>query len=225
VAEFYEIAEKMERIIEELVNVEGFLCRDFDAVNLVGLAGILSDLERITYDEIYLEDLIVDTYDEMGKPILVSLKDSRVVKALNGKSAENNMRKQVNYYTAEEVRRQTNAERLEYNLKKVQEEGYPVNNELILLFNESNRIYDGQHRASCLYYLYGNIKVKVRRLWFKEGRYSDTEKSGFVQEQQYALEGEQQLKISSAKRIQNVYINIAGNDLENCKYKVIVKKE
>jgi hypothetical protein len=69
IKEFYALAEKAEKCINSLVSnradrdVEGFSASDFDPVNLVGLAGILPDIERITYDEVYLEDLLVDTTD------------------------------------------------------------------------------------------------------------------------------------------------------------------
>ena len=167
VQEFYEIAGRMEKVIDQIVDVEGFFCRDFDPVHLVGVSGLLADLEKITYDEVFLEDLLVDTYDEKGREVLRPLAESRVLKALHGMTVENDNRKQINYYDADLLRRQTNSERLQYNLKQVKDHGYPAGRQLITLFDTKYRIYDGQHRAACLYFLYGNIKVKVRRLWFR----------------------------------------------------------
>lgn len=173
VEELIELAYAMEEIIDDLVDAEGFSSSDFDAVNLVGLAGLLPDLEFVEYTEMFLEDMLVDTYDEKtGKPVLRSLKQSRIVKALQGNCFENDMREQVNYFDNGDASRQTNSERLEFNLRQIKEQGYPVNRELILLFNDDNIIYDGQHRAGCLYYLYGNISVPVRRLHFKNNKYS-----------------------------------------------------
>ncbi|MDE7313085.1 MAG: hypothetical protein K2N87_15910 [Eubacterium sp.] len=167
VQEFDQIAGRMEKAIDQIVGVEGFSCRDFDPVHLVGLSGLLADLEKITYDEVFLADLLVDTYDEKGQEVLRPLAESRVLKALHGIAAENDRRKQVNYYDAGLLRRQTNSERLAYNLRQVREHGYPAGKQLITLFDNQNRIYDGQHRAACLYFLYGNQKVKVRRMWFR----------------------------------------------------------
>ncbi|MBE5980975.1 MAG: hypothetical protein E7249_17915 [Paenibacillaceae bacterium] len=173
IKEFLELAEAIEEIINDLVEVEEFRCRDFDPVNLVGLAPLLPFLSDIIYTEVFLEDLIVDTYDEGGNPVLLNLKCSRIIKALQGHCGENDSRKQVNYYNNFRWIKQDNSERLQYNLEQIKKNGYPVNKELITLFNNDNILYDGQHRAACLYYLYGNIKVPVRRLLFKDNKFSN----------------------------------------------------
>lgn len=175
VGELLELARSLEEIIDDLVETEEFRCSDFDPVNLVGLAPLLPDLTDIVYDEVLLEDLLVDTYDEQGNSVLQSLKYSRVVKALNGKCEENDARNQVNYFRLQGGIKQENSERLLYNLMQIEKHGYPINNELIVLFNNDNIIYDGQHRAACLYYLYGNITVPARRLLFKGSKYSIAE--------------------------------------------------
>ena len=53
-------------------------------------------------------------------------------------------------------------------LDSVKQNGYPYNNNYIVLYGDDNIIRDGQHRASCLYYLYGNIEIPVMRLHFKD---------------------------------------------------------
>lgn len=174
IQEFVNLADEIESVVNDLVEAEGFTCDKFDKVNLVGLAPLLPDLERIVVDEVSLSDLIVDTYDENGKSVYRPLPQSRIVKALNGATKENDAREQVNYYNANGSR-QTNMERLQYNLEKLKKEGYPGDEKLITLFNNDNIIYDGQHRAGCLFYLYGDIKVPVRRLYFKNHKYSMTE--------------------------------------------------
>ena len=74
VKEFYALAEKAEDCINSLIsnreerNVTGFAASDFDPINLVGLAAMLPDLERITYDDVYLEDLLVDTTETLTGP-------------------------------------------------------------------------------------------------------------------------------------------------------------
>ena len=225
VKELYFIADKMGTIIDEIVNIEGFSYKDFDPVNLVGLSGILPDLEKITYDEVYLEDLLIDTFDEKGNEVLRPISESRILKALKGYTAENDIRSQVNYYKSGTVQRQTNMERLQYNFEKIKENGYPVNNEYILLFNNDNRIYDGQHRASCLYYLFGNIKIKVRRLWFKHGRHSLGEVIKKEKTKEYSISEDTRIQIMPGKRFKNVCVNMSELPIKPGDYKVVMHKE
>lgn len=208
VKEFSCLADSMFEMIDAVVDVRNFSSKDYDPVNLVGLAGCLPDLINVTEEEVELEELLVDTFDPDGNAILAPLKNSRVVKALNGNSSENDARKQVNYYNADTGIVGENKERIEYNLKKIKEEGYPQGNERIILFNDSNQIFDGQHRASCLYYLYGNIKIPVRRLWFKDHKY--TKKSTEERERIITLSdvSESKMKIGSVTR-GNIVIDIS----------------
>lgn len=214
VEEFYDIAYQVNEMIDLVVGVEGFSSRDYDPVNLVGLAACLPDLAKVTEDEVYLADLLIDTYDENGKEILAPISESRVLKALNGNSSENDIRRQVNYYDADTATVEENKDRVQYNLDKMKKEGYPNGNERIILFNDSNQIFDGQHRASCLYYLYGNIKVPVRRLWFKDGKYTKIcgkeEKEELLDLEQLAG---QKIKIGSVTR-GNITIDISKLPLE-----------
>lgn len=167
IQEFHELADALRGIFTDLVGNEKFHIEDFDAGNLVWLAQSLIDLENIAEEEVYLEDILVDTYDEEGNVVYKPLPYSRVLKALHGDTAENDARRQINYFMANGCERETNEERIHYNMEQIKKDGYPRNGELILL-RPDNTIIDGQHRASCLYYLYGNIKVPVRKLYFKE---------------------------------------------------------
>lgn len=166
--ELVRLARDMEGAFNEIIDVEGFSCRDFDPVNLSEMAGILPDLESISYENVMLEDLLIDTFDELGEPVIRPLKESRVYKALKGDKAENNAHKQTNLFKSSGAEPQTNRERLEYNLEQIREKGYPVGKEFIILFDDDYIIRDGQHRAACLYFLYGNISVPIRRLHFKK---------------------------------------------------------
>ncbi|WP_040658591.1 hypothetical protein [Oscillibacter ruminantium] len=178
IKEFVALAGSMEQVIEALVPVAGFSCNQFDKVNLVGLARMLPDLVRIEEDRIALKELLVESADETGQSVCCGLERSRIVAALRGNTHENDRREQVNYYNAHDVRCQTNAERLAYNLQKIKTQGYPDSEERILLFNHSNLIRDGGHRAGILYMLYGgDYQVPVRRLFFRGGMYSEAEQS------------------------------------------------
>lgn len=166
--EFVRLAEVMEGIIDRIVDVEGFSSRDFDPVALVGLSGSLPHLQKVEYVKIPLEEIQVDTFDMEGNPIVASLSKSRVVKALNGIQAENDAHViQLNHLKSCSAERMTNQERVLFNLERIKKYGYPSGNEYICV-DERNRICDGQHRAACLYYLFGNIEVTVKRLLYSK---------------------------------------------------------
>lgn len=189
IEEFLTLAENMKMVIDNLVDVPGFSCDKFDKVNLVGLSRMLPDLMSVTEEQIQLKDLLVDAIDANGNTIICGLEHSRVVAALRGDTHENDRRDQVNYYSSQDFRQQTNAERLTYNLEKIKTEGYPDSEERIILFNDSNLIRDGGHRAGILYVLYGGeYEIPVRRLFFKNGKYSATEKT---QQETIPLAGKQ----------------------------------
>ncbi len=195
--EFETLALSMAEIIDRIVDVEGFACKDFDPVVLVGISGGLPKLKKIEYRDLFLEDIQVDTYDEDGNPIYAGLEYSRVVKALNGICRENDDHLvQLNHYKNGSVERMTNQERVLFNLERIRKYGYPVGNEYIGV-DAQNRIWDGQHRAACLYYLYGNIKVRVRQLFYDDtdeylrnikSRQDDYEYELYIQEKQDEME-------------------------------------
>lgn len=176
IKQFYDLAESVEKIIEKLIVVDGFSCGKFDKVNLVGLSGLLPYLKEIREEKIKLDDLEVFSEDDDGKPCIKKLENSRVVLALNGNSFENDMREQINYYSNKSSFVQTNSQRLDYNLDYIKKYGYPSNDERIILFNNSNVIRDGGHRAGILYYLYGkDYEVDIRRLFFDEEKVNISE--------------------------------------------------
>lgn len=185
--EFLSLAEALAAIIDEIVGVEGFSCHDFDPVNLVGISGMLANLKEIQYFNLHLEDIQIDTFDGEGNPIYAGLAQSRVVKALNGITEENdNHTTQMNYRKPLSAERISNQDRLLYNLKQIREHGYPMDKELIIV-DENNRIWDGQHRAACLYYLYGNIEVPVRRLVYGQAPEEDRNRMSEESKTEYEL--------------------------------------
>ena len=167
--ELRELSTALMQTVDDIVNIDGFHSEDFDPVFLVAFSSYLPRLKRVEHKEIFLEDILCDTFDEDGKPCLRNIKHSRVFKALCGLTTENDEHVvQFNHLKVATAEKMTNQERLMYDLEQVKKFGYPKGNDLITLFNDENVIRDGQHRAACLYYLYGNIKVPVRNLIFSE---------------------------------------------------------
>ena len=115
----------------------------------------LPTITHVKYDKVFLEDL----WGPHEKTGCVRLKDSVGVKALKGLSNDNEGYRKSHHIG------QTDNQRMKESLNSIKTNGYPYDNRYIILGGDNNIIYDGQHRASCLYYLYGNIEVPVLRIY------------------------------------------------------------
>ncbi len=171
--EFNTIALEMEKALEDFLNVEGFHIKEFSTEFLLQKADILPDLKLVKDDTIRLSDLIVDVESKFFGCTLKRLPDSRVVRALNGDSDENNRRMERNYFN------QTNQDRLDEMVASIKQHGYPFNGEKIVVFNDKNNILDGQHRAGCLYFLKGNIQVPIVRMYFENNLHNVSSHPGW----------------------------------------------
>lgn len=167
VVEFLNFADEIERIMEQMIDVQGFKIAEFDPVHLVSFIPNLYKIARIESAELKLSELFVDTYDASGAPTLAHIQESRVYKALNGCKQEDAIRDQINYFERGSAQIISNEQRIMFCLEKIKREGYPYDNSYIMLDN-CNTVIDGQHRAAVLYYLYGDITVKVHRLVLKD---------------------------------------------------------
>lgn len=169
VSEFLDIANKMIDAANQLIHAEGFEVKDFDPLFLNFYSSIFLDLESVTIDKVRVGDVIILKNNWL--PFYRHLDQSRDYKALKGKEKELNAYKyQVNMLG------QTNKERLDEVMKSICENGYPYNGEYIILRNDQNVILDGQHRASCLLYLYGpSFEIPVMRFHFRNKKYNVTD--------------------------------------------------
>lgn len=218
VKEFYEIAGKMGTIIDELVTVDGFSCKDFDPYRLMEISGELINLKKITYDEMYLEEMYISEEE--------TLKESQILKMLKDEVSHRENETQVNYYDPDKLHRQTDMERLQYNLCAAKSQKVNPENAEILMLNDSSCIFDGEQTAACLYELYGNVKVKVKRLWFEGGKYGKKEQEKSEDECCHLdMEEQPQVKIEKRKKVKNIYLNMATAENGKEKYKVSIRRE
>ena len=142
--------------INEMVSVEGFDCHFINPVYIQDM--LWEDLPHLTavkLDQIRLRDILCPYY---GK--YIPLPYSRAVKALEGDPKLNNDNRKSHHIG------QTSEERLGALYESIRDNGYPFNNEYLVLYGDDNIIQDGQHRAACLWKLYGDISVPVLRLYF-----------------------------------------------------------
>ena len=169
VADLERLSEDLAVALEEFINVEGFTVSGFSKEFLLQLAenGALSSLDTVEEDTIRISDITIPYINWTGMLKTKSIIHSSVIKALRNDSSENDKRIERNYYN------QTSQERVLEILDSIKQNGYPYGEQKIVLLKESNRIYDGQHRASCLYFLKGDIDVPIIRLGFSNNILKD----------------------------------------------------
>lgn len=161
--ELEELAQAAELALERFIKAKNFSIEEFSSEFLLTLAEqeLLPRLLSVEDDKVKLSELQVDTHNAFGPDKFKPLTESRVLKALNGDTKENDNREERNYYG------QSSQQRVESMLESIKINGYPANGQMIMLVKGSNRIYDGQHRAACMYYLWGDKEVPVKRLVFE----------------------------------------------------------
>lgn len=158
VEEFRQMYSDICDAVNSYVAVEGFDCHSVNAVYLERLLWRdISRLCEVKIQNVALKDMLCPA-PEGG---LKKLPESEKVKALNG-AAEDEERYKDTFYNG-----QSHQERLDTVMESIREHGYPYGGEYIIMYGDDNQILDGQHRASCLWKLYGDIEVPVMRLYFE----------------------------------------------------------
>ena len=166
IADFLELDKVCNASLNDLLAHTGFKTQYFDPVFLEMCADILIDLKEVAFDEVMLSELIISTYNVLGIPIMSNLKKSRVTKALNKDY------KELDSYVQENMPGQTNRDRVERVWEYMRNCLYPDDSGYIVLFNEQNVIRDGQHRAASLLDIYGDQKIPVIRMKFRDNMYN-----------------------------------------------------
>lgn len=164
--EFLSFTEMIEESLISLIDNDSFDIKNFDPSFLHDISHMLIDLEKVTFEKVNLSNLIVSRKGLFGVPRWAGLDQSRVYKAIKGDTRENNSYLQDNFFN------QGNQDRVNSVKEIVDKEGYPFNNEYIVLINNQNYIRDGQHRASSLLSLEGNIDVPIIRMLFNKNRHN-----------------------------------------------------
>ena len=68
---------------------------------------------------------------------------------------------------------ETNFERVINVLESIKKYKYPLDSQYIIVYNNENKIRDGQHRGCALRYLYGNISIPIMRIYYNKTRYDN----------------------------------------------------
>lgn len=149
-------------ILNDLVHIENLDFRNIDPVFLsLYLWERIPSIVSAKIDYVYLEDLMAP-HNTSNK--IYKLSESVGVRALNGDTEESDDYRESHHIL------QTERERMSAILQSIKVNGYPYNNHYVVVFGNDNIIRDGQHRASCLYYLNGNIQIPILRLGLRNYR-------------------------------------------------------
>jgi|GEM_PF-2188344 len=159
IKEFMEFCDEIGKMINELVDIPEIKTGNWDIRFVHQMSPWLKHLKAIKKERISVGSITI--VDDNG--MLVELKEGTLVKALEGEIDINTtMRRKSNFIG------ETNEIRMLECLKFVKKYGYPYREGFIAVAERNNQILDGWHRASCLYYLYGDIEIEVKKFIFDD---------------------------------------------------------
>lgn len=169
VDEFLAFSSTIRDSLESLNVIPGFSLSSFDEHFLMELSDILPDLKSAFVDEVRIKDLKCIVRKRIIKDLFfvrsLPVDETPVYKYVKDGSDGYLSYDQFNYFGV------TNRDRLESISYSIETNGYPYNDNYIVLINDQNYIRDGQHRAAVLAAKYGvDYKLKVLRLVFSNQR-------------------------------------------------------
>lgn len=160
VQEYLDFTSMIKCALNELEILPGFGLESFDEHFLKECAPYLSKLQKISIEGVKLSRLSCIVHSKYGSKRnslkLVPIHKTPAFKYLEGKTAAFKSYEQFNYFNV------SNESRLLKTFESIKRNGYPFNDQHIVLFNGQDIVRDGQHRAAILAHLYGlDFKAKV----------------------------------------------------------------
>jgi len=171
VKEFLEFAGMIRESLNGLDLLPGYRVENFDEHFLKECAeNDLLNLAEIKIEEVRLSSLQCIVHSNYGGGLnflkLFPVAEAPAYKWLQGDKNSFCRYEQHHYF------RMNNEERLSAVLESIQKNGYPHEEQYIILFQGQDIIRDGQHRAAVLAHLHGlDHNVKVMRFYFKGRRH------------------------------------------------------
>lgn len=167
--EFFQFTQIINESLLNLNILKGYEIGDFDINFLKTAHRDLNRLVNIKKEKVKIKDLSCVTHFKYRSLILEKIQkihDSPVYNFLRGDKREFINYPQYNYLGV------NNEARLTSIINSIEENGYPYQNNYIILFNGQNIIRDGQHRAAILAYRNDeNYEVEVLRFYFKDNQH------------------------------------------------------
>lgn len=165
IKEFLEFSQMIRDSLKDLDFLKSYKLENFDDHFLKQCSDFLPHLSKIVIEEIELSKLKCIVHSNYRSDLnlmkLVSVDKVYAYKFLQGEKEEFLKYSQFNYFGM------NNEKRLMETLESIKKNGYPFQDQYLVLFNGEHTIRDGQHRAAILAYLYGlDKKVKIMRFHF-----------------------------------------------------------
>lgn len=169
IEEFLSFSKVIRNSIKEMDILKGFNLSSFDESFLKNCSHLFSDLVDIKIEKIKLKDLTCIKHNNFFGEIYDS---SCTIDKTDGYKYLNNTNSNFLKYSQKNYFGINNKSRLLSLYKSVKENGYPLNDSYIILFNKQNIIRDGQHRAIVLAHLFGlNHEIRVLRFYFSGSKH------------------------------------------------------
>ncbi|MGM0641874.1 MAG: hypothetical protein ACQESN_10670 [Thermotogota bacterium] len=161
IQEFLTLSATIKEALNNIDILPKYQIDDFDLHFFYNRIALYFDLiEEIKIENIPIKELKCSVKGK-NKSSLKKIVDTPSYKYLQGNKHDLINYQQFNYFGI------SNESRLAKLYKSIKNNGYPKNDEYIILFNNENIIRDGQHRAAVLAHLYGlKKKVPVMRFIF-----------------------------------------------------------
>lgn len=161
IEDYLVFAEGVMRAVEKLFQIRGIALETLDVESLKEEWLLHYDKIKSTQVEYAeLESLYIKESYVRNRALkrIIPLRESGYIKILKGS------RDDIEYYEEPGKLQPSRKQKLEFIKQKIEQEGYPWNDNLILV-NQEGYICDGIKRASCLYALYGGKKkIPVLRI-------------------------------------------------------------
>lgn len=154
--ELKELSEQIYSYLNNKYNIK-YDYKNFDPIYMsLFLYKHIPKIIKVSYDEFYIDDFRL--LRRNSEP--VTLESSESYKALK-KGVE------CEIYTPFNSNRLVDSDydRLLQSLNSIKKYGYPYLEQYVIVYNDEPYIRDGQHRASILKHLYGNIKIPILRIY------------------------------------------------------------
>lgn len=163
--ELIELSKGLNDALENLIELPQFRIEDYDSIFLSEVGSDILYLTDMCLKEVRIGDLLVRFQSNNGFYKDGFIDNSRVFKYLNGNQKEIDRTNQENYLLV------TNETRIKMINESIKENGYPHNNQHLILFNNQLYIRDGQHRGAVLASLYGlDQMIEVKFFYFLENK-------------------------------------------------------
>lgn len=162
--DFKRIVHDLYDVLNEIYSVNNLDLRSLDPVYLEHMLCIdLPFLYDVSIEEHHILDLFC--YDFLNNHFF-SVLENEFYRKLTGSVDELTNKKKTNLLL------DSDNLRLERVCKSITLYGYPYKEKYLITYNNDNIVRDGTRRLACLFFEYGNIKIKVLNLKFTQNYYS-----------------------------------------------------